>query len=56
MKPKQTVREALIIVLVTAILCAVFCALSPVGRILLKKGLRTGSAPVRFPPISADRS
>ena len=48
MKLRTTIREALIIVLVTAILCAVYCAVSPVGRILLKKGLRMGTSPVQL--------
>ncbi len=42
---KKTIREALIIVLIIMLLALAYSALSPVGRILLKKGLhlRIGS-------------
>ncbi len=36
---KKTIREALIIALITLLLTVVYCALSPDARILLKKGL-----------------
>ncbi len=39
MPMKKTIREALIIVLITILLALAYGTLSPVGRILLKKGL-----------------
>ncbi len=44
MPMKKTVREALIIILITMLLTLAFGFLSPVGRILLKKGLRLKTA------------
>ncbi len=43
---KKTIREALIIVLIAALLALAHGVLSPAGRILLKKGLhlKIGSA------------
>jgi len=40
MPMKKTITEALIIVLITVLLSLAYCAVSPLGRILLKKGLR----------------
>ncbi len=39
MPMKKTIREALIILIITMLLSLAFSILSPVGRILLKKGL-----------------
>ncbi len=46
MPMKKTIREALIIVLITMLLALAHGVLSPAGRILLKKGLhlKIGSA------------
>ncbi len=46
MPMKKTIREALIILLITMLLTLAFSILSPVGRILLKKGLRIKTAAV----------
>ncbi len=40
MPMKKMIREAFIIMLITMLLALVFSILSPVGRILLNKGLR----------------
>ncbi len=44
MPMKKTIREAFIIMLITMLLSLAFSILSPVGRILLKKGLRIKTA------------
>ncbi len=46
MPMKKTIREAFIIILITLLLALAFSILSPVGRILLKKGLRITTAAV----------
>ncbi len=48
MPMKKTIREAFIIILITMLLTLAFSILSPVGRILLKKGLRIKTAAVYF--------
>ena len=40
MPMKKMITEAFIILLITALLTLAYCVVSPLGRILLKKGLR----------------
>lgn len=56
MKTKKTITEALIILLISALLGLIFGLLSPAGRILLKKGLRVKTGAGASPAFAASRS
>jgi len=55
MKIKTTITEALIIVLISALLALIYGLVSPNGRILLKKGLRIKTGTGASPAIMALR-
>ena len=52
---KKTIIEAITIVLIAALLSLAYCAVSPVGRLLLKKALRATKAAAAPVAVEAGR-
>jgi hypothetical protein len=53
MPMKKTITEAFIILLITVLLTLAYCVVSPLGRILLKKGLRITTVEVTLVTVTA---